>query len=522
MSSSRQGSPGVRADSRIEPIPGQRAINWNKLFLILLGLVTLFQLVYLFVSPMSLAADEAYYWDWSRRLAWGYFDKPPMVAWIIALFTRAFGSNTAAVRLPAVVLGMVSAAFVFLLARRMYDARTGFWAAAVAMASPGAAALDFIMTIDTPLMCCWSIALYLLWAGLEKRKGGFVEWFGLAVVIGLGLLSKQVMAGFIVLMFVFAALSKDDRYLLKSPRLYLVSLLGLAFLVPTLLWNAHHGWPLQQCTQCQFVGSQSDFIVTFAGFIGGQMAVISPITWVLLVSLSMFLLLRFKSQDRRVLFLLTFCIVPLSGIAALSLRQKIQANWPSATYTAGMVLLAAWGCENISVGAKLDAWRPYFKKGIIVGAVMALFTYGLPFWAGAVPGRLADRLANRVEGWRHFGREAGRALAQTPRPRSTFILTFDRKLASELAFYVPGQPRAYTWRAPGAPRLSQYDLWRGPKTGWDALIICPASDCLRDSAAVSGYFQAVKPLDRVLGGKVHRRYELYLGSRLKKWPGKRQ
>ena len=171
------------------------------------------------------------------------------------------------------------------------------------------------------------------------------------------------------------------------------------------------------------------------------------------------------------LYLLTFCIVPLSGIAALSLRQKIQANWPAATYTAGMVLLAAWGCENISTGTRLECLETrYFKKGIIVGAVMALFTYGLPFWAGAVPGRLADKVVNRVEGWRHFGMEAGRALADTPHPPDTFVLVFDRKLASELAFYVPGQPRVFTWRAPGAPRSSQYDLWSGPKTGLDALL----------------------------------------------------
>ncbi|MDR3568682.1 MAG: glycosyltransferase family 39 protein [Syntrophobacteraceae bacterium] len=521
INSSAAGSPGAADDSGSAYGRRQTATNWNKRFVILIGLVTLFRLVYLVVSPLSLAADEAYYWDWSRRLAWGYFSKPPMVAWIIGAFTRAFGSTTAAVRLPSVVLGTISSLAVFLLARRMYDARTAFWAAAVGMASPGAAALGYIMTIDAPLMCFWALGLYFFWAGVEKKEGGFGAWAGLAVVIGLGLLSKQVMGGFIVLMFVFVAVSKEDRRLLKSPRLYLVCLLGLAALLPDVLWNVGHGWITLHHTETHFAGSRSAFFLTFADFIGGQIALISPITWLLFVTVAGISLARFKSLDKRSLYLLTFSLVPLSGIAALSLRQKIQPNWPAAVYTAGIVLLAAWGCGKFSGGSRLDAWRPYFKKGIIVGAVMALCTYGLPFWAAAVPGRLASKVADRVEGWKHFGRQAGRALGDVPSPQRTFLLTFDRKLAAELAFYVPGHPRVYVWRAPGAPPTSQYDLWEGPKAGLDALIICPASDAGADTGAVSGYFGGgVKPLAGFVGGDGHRRYSLYLGSSLKKWPAK--
>ena len=222
-------------------------MDWNKRFFLLLALTTVFRLVYLLVAPLDLAADEAYYWDWSRQLDWGYFSKPPMVAWIIALFSRTIGSSPAVVRLPAVLLGAVSALVLFLLARRMYDSRTAFWAAAAGMASPGASALGFIMTIDAPLLCFWSLALYMFWAALEKREGGSREWFALAAAIGLGLLSKQVMGAFIVLMFVFAVVSRDDRYLLKSRRPYLFSLLGLAAFDP--------GHPVERSSRLDHVSS---------------------------------------------------------------------------------------------------------------------------------------------------------------------------------------------------------------------------------------------------------------------------
>ncbi|SPF49922.1 conserved membrane hypothetical protein [Syntrophobacter sp. SbD1] len=492
-------------------------MDWNKRFFLLLIFATLFRLVYLLAAPFDLVADEAYYWDWSRQLDWGYFSKPPMVAWIIALFSRTLGSSPVTVRLPAVLLGAVSTLALFLLARRMYDSRTAFWAAAAGMASPGASALGFIMTIDAPFLCFWSVALYMFWVGLEKKEGFSREWIGLTAAIGLGLLSKQVMGAFIVFMFVFAVVSKADRYVLKSPKLWLASLLGLAALIPPLLWNARHGWATLHHTAGHFMRGKSYPIATFVDFISGQIAVISPVTWLLFALIAVWLLVHFRSLNRRVLYLLSFSFVPLSAVIALSLRQRIEPNWPAAVYPAAMILLAAWGCGNISAGSRLDSWRPYFKKGVIIGAVMALLTYAFPFWGPAAPGPWADKLLDRLQGWEQLGVEAGRALGAVPHPQSTFILTNNRQLTSELAFYVPGQPKVYNWRNPGAPE-NQYDMWEGPKIGWDALIILPAGDSSAP-AAISSCFQAVNRLGNISSGAggAHR-YSLYLGTSLKKWP----
>ena len=49
-------------------------------FLVLFFVVNLLQAAF-----TGLLEDEAYYWVWSRNLAWGYFDHPPMVALFIWL-----------------------------------------------------------------------------------------------------------------------------------------------------------------------------------------------------------------------------------------------------------------------------------------------------------------------------------------------------------------------------------------------------------------------------------------------------
>jgi hypothetical protein len=48
-----------------------------------------------------LAFDEAYYWQWSKNLAWGYYDHPPLIAFMIRAGTSSLFS---AIRVSAVAV----------------------------------------------------------------------------------------------------------------------------------------------------------------------------------------------------------------------------------------------------------------------------------------------------------------------------------------------------------------------------------------------------------------------------------
>ena len=53
--------------------------------MLLVVLVAAARLVYLkWLCPYNLVEDEAFYWEWSRRLEWSYYSKGPGVAWSIA------------------------------------------------------------------------------------------------------------------------------------------------------------------------------------------------------------------------------------------------------------------------------------------------------------------------------------------------------------------------------------------------------------------------------------------------------
>ncbi|MDP6935380.1 MAG: glycosyltransferase family 39 protein, partial [Myxococcota bacterium] len=58
-------------------------------------------------GTLGLVADEAYYWTWSQRLDWGYFDHPPAIAWLVRLGTLLLGDTERGVRIMAIVVGGV-------------------------------------------------------------------------------------------------------------------------------------------------------------------------------------------------------------------------------------------------------------------------------------------------------------------------------------------------------------------------------------------------------------------------------
>jgi hypothetical protein len=65
--------------------PHEDPTAWRQALLILAA-AALLRLALAAVVPLF--PDEAYYWEWSRRLAGGYFDHPPVIAWLVRAAPR--------------------------------------------------------------------------------------------------------------------------------------------------------------------------------------------------------------------------------------------------------------------------------------------------------------------------------------------------------------------------------------------------------------------------------------------------
>ena len=95
-------------------------LSVQKTFLFLLALFII-KVISLLNSPLSLSVDEAQYWDWSNNLDFGYFSKPPFIAWLIASTTYFFGISEWSIRLSSPIIHLLIAVVIWFISKSVYN-----------------------------------------------------------------------------------------------------------------------------------------------------------------------------------------------------------------------------------------------------------------------------------------------------------------------------------------------------------------------------------------------------------------
>ena len=181
----------------------------------------------------ELANDEAYYHMFAERLAWGYFDHPPVTALLVWAGERLFGGELG-VRFFFTVLQPL---YLWILWRLIRPADAGRRDAALFVVVSAATLMlqlyGFIAVPDGPLM--FTTALFLLtfkWFSENRRRAWL--WMGIAMA----LMAYSKYHGALVVLFALAA---NPRQLLR-PALYSSGAVALLLLVPHLVWQYEHDW----------------------------------------------------------------------------------------------------------------------------------------------------------------------------------------------------------------------------------------------------------------------------------------
>jgi 4-amino-4-deoxy-L-arabinose transferase-like glycosyltransferase len=465
------------------------------LWAVALGLF-FFHLLYIWLTPFDLAADEAYYWDWSRHLALGYYSKPPLVAWVIALFTRLGGDHPFFVRLGAVLFSLGSSLVLFYLGKALFNAKVGFWASILVNATPGFALGSVIMTIDPPLMFFWGLTILLLYRAVTGEKR--LYWYMAGISLGLGLLSKYTIVALIPSLFIYLAFSPEKRSWLRKKEPYLFIFIGLIVLSPNLYWNYINQWPSIKQPAGLVAGRNLSSLTTFIWFIGPQAGILSPLTFLLvLYGLWQGGRQGILRHDDRLLFLFWHAMPLLGFFIILSFFSVCYVNWAAPAYFTAFILAVVVVWEG--------GWRVKVKKRVLVSALLVgIASCSLLFTMDALRGLTAGLgfdipagkfPTSRLTGWRELGKEVTGLLNDVGREK-TFIISYKRDYVSELAFYVEGHPTVYTLNLSGRAE-SQYDLWEGfeGKIGFNALYITKLDRRPPDSFA--GAFDRVEEIRRV-------------------------
>lgn len=499
----------------VKAIDVATVLDWVSRHLVsILAAVFALRLLFVFTSGLDLLGDESYYWDWSRVPDWCYYSKPPMIAWLIGLATFLGGDSTAVVRIPTVVLGTVALVYFYATASRFYSPRAGALAVLLLLATPFNVLSNFVMTIDPPLCTFWIMTLYYWHQALfGQRQSG---WFWAGVATAGAVLSKQVALFLPLLLLVFLLLDKQRHHYLKREIWFYLIPVAIA-LLPILLWNQQHDWVMFGHSKGHFGIKESVTMATrFAqagSFVLYQLLLVSPVLFVLVMGVAgkaCWNIRRLTAQEQ----LLTLAgPVLLVGILVLGLIQKVQGNWPIPFYFSAFILLSG----RILAGEK----QQWLKAGLTTGFGMVAVTYLLPVLINLF--NLHNTPVDptfRFRHWAELAEHIDSVREKMPASEKPFILALGHRfLASQLAFYLPDQPKVYRYE-PSGQVTSQYEVWPGPlgQVGKDAFIVTESEEGAIP-AVVKNAFEGFYQLAEIPNPMKNKgRYRLFVGERLKRWP----
>jgi 4-amino-4-deoxy-L-arabinose transferase-like glycosyltransferase len=475
-----------------------------------LGILVLIAVRGVVAGLTPLSYDEAYYWLWSKHLAPGYLDHPPLIAFVIYTGTALFGDTSWGVRFVPWLLSIAASWAVWrsgvLILKSLYGAAlaTLFFNL---MPMIGVEAL--VATPDSPQIAAAAFLLLAL-AKIAQTGNGF-WWIAAGITAGFALLSKYT--GFFLGLGILAWLAivpKERRWFLSFWP-HLGAAIALLMFAPVVLWNAEHGW----ISFARQFGRLEDGGLTlrfFVEFLGSQLVLATPFIAILGIA-GIVMIARSRVEMRSEPALLFALIVP-AGIyfASHALHDRVQGNWPSFLYPA-LALAAAAAWMRVEQGGASWVLRFSRRLAIPLAAAMIALIYTQALW-GIIP-RVRDPVSRLLAvGMDPVARDIEALRSQT---RARAVLTTGYALTGWLSFYLPSHPPVVQVNE----RFRYLDEPEPPRNLFEGPLLYVTELRNDHSALLAMHFAKVMPLahiSRTRNGATIDQYTVYSVSGLKDDP----
>jgi 4-amino-4-deoxy-L-arabinose transferase-like glycosyltransferase len=415
--------------------------NFSSCFSLILFLSVVF-LLRLFLwenADLNLGFDEAQYWTWSQNLEWGYYSKPPFLAWLINSFTFLCGDSEFCIRISSQILHSISALFVGLTAYNFSSSKTkkhiSFIAGSIWILVPGISLSSGFISTDVPLLFFTSIVLWSFSHIIfQKRKNIYYIIFCLA--LSLGFLSKYAIVYFIIALIIASVIDKNIFIRVKNS-FSLLSLffivLGFFFLISShLYWNYNNSFITAHHTLANAnISGEGNSIKNLLKFFFEQFFVFGPLTLIVLLSV----LFKFKklSIEERILIFLTF--TPLILVMLQAFISRAHANWAAIGYIPATVLVA------LQIDKLWPKTKNIYYGIIIIGVFLAvLIPITGKYNLGVDPFK-------KYRGWSNLGLDISNIYKSYP---EAILVTDDRRVMAEALYYMKIKPKKWVrWNADG-------------------------------------------------------------------------
>ena len=462
---------------------------------------------------IELGNDEVYYWTYALFPDLSHFDHPPMVGFVIQIFSlNLLFDSEIFIRLAALVFGSINTWLIYSITYKLKDEKAGFIAALLFTSSIYCFIISgtFILP-DAPQTFFWLLSLNSLLIivnekfNLKLRKSHLIY---LGVWIGLGMLSKYtsvfLWAGFGSFIIFY------QREWLKTKEFYISLIISILIFLPVILWNLQNDF-ISFTFQAERV-EVSNYSLRFDYFgteLAGQVLYNNPVVFIIIL-LALISVFRKKMSisipEKRIILLISLPLIIV--FLGFSLFRSTLPHWTGPAYM------------SLIPGGAIYLYERKANKvfsGILITSLIILFL-ALALGFGQIKSGflLLDQnteITNKgrndfsldLYGWEQLGEQFARSyrsdLAQGIIDDQVVIVSNRWFPAAHLDYYVASPLRIKVMGIGSLERIHKYQWINekrgGFKPGMDAYFIALSTDYFDPNKLYSEYFSSIEFVESI-------------------------
>lgn len=388
--------------------------------------------------------DMADHWVWSRFLALGYYEHPPLVALTMRLATLIGGSNIITLKVGSVLFSVLILWTAYKTAELYFDKKSALIFILIIESTLYFTVGSTFWHIDQPYMICWLLGLYIVGRYI---KSGNINWiFLFGIVAGLGGLSKYTMILFPVCLLIWIVINKDARKLLVSWQTYAAALIALAIVFPNIYWNYQNDWiTFNFVFEKGLTGSQHG--ENFIQFFSAQFLMFSLVYniyfWWSLFKKRITRKLTFGSEKtgkQGYQFLMITALTPMIFFTITSFQGSLtDPHWVNITYFSAFMLLGKYISYQLSIGNYKRQLKLFISSYAINILLITVIVANILF--RFLPSSPAESLTlKKLVGWDDTVLKIEQVFENKQLKFPAFVISREYQTASVLSLYAPTHP----------------------------------------------------------------------------------
>ena len=370
-------------------------------------------------TPLELSADEAQYWLWSKKLNWGYFSKPPMIAWLIHVSNNIFGDYDYSIRILAPVIHGINALVIFRLSQEINDNYLAhFLSSLIWLTLPIVGVGSFLMSTDTPLMLIWTTSL-LLTVKAYNSDNVFL-WSLAGLIAGLALYAKYAALYLPLGLIIFYIINFQNEQNIKLRGLFLFLMNFIIVSLPNVIWNYFNNFQtINHLSSNAVIDAPSYSLFGTFTFLIAQIAILGPLLLIVFVLTAY----NIKKLNKLSIFLLYFIFPVYILMFIQGFFSEANANWAASALPAITILCGYFLSKRIK----------FAVLTILSNLLICIFILIVSFNGNLIFLDVKSDPLRKLKGWSILSEDLKDTISKE---KSDVVLVDRRGIAAELIYYL--------------------------------------------------------------------------------------